>query len=131
MWRRTSFTKEEVSNLGIGQLDPHELEEALNAFNGFVGLFGKVWVETIFQGVQAPRLVRAVVGVWKNWSTISGLPNVDGLRDRWREGFDRAGAHTEIRMFARLVQAGADVELFPASGSRIPDIRFRVKATDP
>jgi hypothetical protein len=125
------FAKEEISELGIGQLSPEELEEALEAFNGFASLFGRKWVDSIFRGVQAPRLVRAVVGVWKDWLTIHQLTKADVLRERWRNGYNKAGVITEVGIFARLTKAGVQLELFPEVASRVPDCRFRVGAAEP
>src|SRR6266404_8911358 len=125
------FSKEEVDDLGIGQLTGAEGEFALAALNGFAQLFGRAWAEAYFQGAKSPAFVRAVMAMWDDWSVIRGLPGADRLRERWALGINEGGVQAEVRTFARLVRAGTEIELFPEVSGRVPDCRTRFVRTAP
>lgn len=119
------FSIDEINELALNQLSQNERERALEAFNGFAALFNKDWVTGYFQGARSARFVRAIVAIWDDWVVIRNLPRAERLVERWRSGINEGGVQPEIRVFARLVRAGAGVELFPEVSDRIPDCRFR------
>ncbi len=124
------FSVDEINDLAIGQLSPIERDRALEAFNGFAALFNKDWVTGYFQGARSPRFVRAIVAMWDDWEVILNLPKADKLIERWQAGINEGGVQPEVRVFARLVRAGAAVELFPEVSDHIPDCRFRPMSDD-
>src|SRR5215813_3053833 len=119
------FSREEVDELAIGQLQGPESDSALMALNGFAELFGKAWVTDYFGGARAPGLVRAITSLWSDWTMMRSLPKSQDLIQRWKDGIWREGVEPEVRDVAALLREGGEVELFPGMGSRIPDCRVK------
>jgi len=124
------FSVDEIRKFGLDQLNSQEINQALEAFNGFAALFSKSWVEAYFQG-YSPMFVRAFVIIWNNYCSIRHLPGVDKLVERWRAGIHEDGVMGEVRVFSCLVRGGAQVELFPSIGGRLPDCRLSAAEKNP
>jgi len=120
------YTTSEIRQLGLNQLSDIQLDQALEAFNGFCQDFGRPWVEGYFKGAMSPYLVRAIVNLWQDWSSVKGLPCSEQLTQRWQAGIREGGVQTEVQVVAALMRQGARVELFPVAGSRVPDFRYQV-----
>ena len=115
-----AFSKSDIDALSLQQLSEAESDQALQAFNGFAALFGKDWLTAPFQGAKFPDLVREIAATWDSWQLVAPLTNSDQIVTRWR-GFWEEGVRTELSTIARLLRAGADVELFPKVEGRVPD----------
>jgi len=126
-----AFSVEEIQELGLGQLTSAELAEAFEAFNGFAFLLGRDWLESFFRGMQSARFVRSIIVLWRDWRAISRLPKTKRLLDRWRVGLNEGGVATEVRVFARVLRTGAEIELFPAANNHVQDCRFRTGPSSP
>ncbi len=123
-----NYTKAEISKFALDQLPPHKLRQAVEAFDGFAKLFGKPWLEEIFQGVQSPVLVLHVLSLWEDWSLIKELKGSEEILKRWKSGINKAGVQAEIRVVAHLVGMQVKIELFPQVGNRFSDFRFRANS---
>ena len=44
-----NYTKSEINDLAFGRLTPEKLQQAVEAFHGFISLFGKSWLDKVFQ----------------------------------------------------------------------------------
>lgn len=120
-----NYTKSEINDLAFGRLTPEKLQQAVEAFHGFISLFGKSWLDKVFQGVRSTDFVLNVVSIWEDWCQIRGLPKSEKILKRWKSGIYDAGVSSEIQVMAHLVRMKAEVELFPKAGNRSPDLRFR------
>jgi hypothetical protein len=123
------FAEEEVQNLALDQLDSGDLRAAVAAFNGFADVFGRPWIEAAMPGVQSAPLVRWILSLWRDWVVIRRYRGAEKLVDRWRRDMQAEGVVNEVRVFARLVRAGATLELFPDVGSREADCRFKTSSS--
>ncbi len=121
-----SYTRSELEELGLRQLSAAELDQALEAFNGFCQDFGRPWLEGYTKRALSPHLVLAVVTLWEDWSLLKGLPGWGQLAQRWRAGVEEQGVKTEVRVVAALLRERARVELFPHAANSVQDFRYRV-----
>jgi hypothetical protein len=120
-----NYTKSEIDDLAFGRLTPEKLQQAVEAFHGFINLFGKPWLDKVFQGIRSTDIVLKVVSLWEDWCEIRGLSKSEKILKRWKSGIYDGGVISEIQVMAHLVRMKAEVELFPKVGNRCPDLRFR------
>lgn len=121
------YTREEIAGLAVGQLSEPELDQAVEAFEGFAGLFGRAWIESFFRAVQSPAFVSYLSSLWRDWLVVRTLPRASELTGRWAQGIGTAGVEAEVHVIAHLVRESTAVELFPEiTTGRVPECRFRV-----
>jgi hypothetical protein len=129
--KMAAYTKTEINDLALNQLTDHELDEAVDAFNGFRSIFGRAWVYDYFKGAQIPGFVRSVMEMWGDFRIVNNLPRAEVLVERWRHGIDEQGVNAELRILAQLCRVGFELELYPQVAGRVPDARIRVTPRQP
>ena len=110
------FLEQAIRDLGLNQLTDAQVQDGLEALNGFAGLFGRKWIDDIFGASQSPRVVLFIVHAWQQWKRVAALPGSASLRKRWKEGFQEQGVLSEILVIGKLLGAIDKIELAPKVG---------------
>jgi len=120
-----NYTTSEIGDLALGQLTTNELQEARRAFDGFARLFGRSWIDKVFEQKRSPVLVLYIRSLWEKWLLVGGLDKSEEMIKRWRSGIEELGVTSELEVIAPLADTCSAVELFPQVGSKVPDLRFQ------
>jgi hypothetical protein len=96
-----AYTRTEINDLSLNQLTDQELDEAVDAFNGFRSIFGRPWIDDYFKGAQIPGFVRSVMEMWGDFRIVRNLPGAKVVVGRWRRGIDKQGVNAELRILAQ------------------------------
>jgi hypothetical protein len=127
------YTKAYINHLSLNQLTDPELDDAVDAFNGFRTIFGRAWIDDYFKGAQIPGFVRAIMEMWGDFRIAQNLSGATSLERRWQQGIREQGVNVELRILAQLSRVGFEVEVEPQLPvfAKKPDARIRVTATVP
>ncbi len=138
------YTKQDLEEVGGGQLSPQHNERALAALNGFANLFGKPWVETALKAyiqtdpsiiaiLKKDRIYRGIcqlemfVSLWEDFKHLSTINGFDELKRKLANGTCFDDVDFEISVGAKIARHAALVELEPIvnGGPKKSDCRFK------
>jgi len=122
-----TYTETHLNKFNIDQLSAERMQKALEAFNGFEQLFGREWVDNLFNGVQSPIYVQYVIELWELWANIKVLTKSDQILKRWRSGISASGVVAELRVLGGLNKPNNNLELFPDVGGGEADAAITIE----